>query len=562
MRQHLTTNDKLQSVLDGAVRSKFDGPSMENAVGHRKDVYLKGKRLANLYGFNQGSKYVGKRTKSRAQTSPMLKTAGNSIMGEASLTSPLSEPSFHGLSISHKNDDADTLNPKKYATLKQPVDIELRGESPYRLVNEGTQPWYAGYKNSSKSNPAGDFAKASRYGFKGAMDMSQHDRSKTQIAAGRIPDFLHGAKPVDEWAPKLTGTMVEWPEDSAYVAGSDLRHNNTHIIHGKMHERTYTTGLNWEDLNKLQPNKWKNLKRTYQKEEEDAQRFNESVVRERQRKARDVEPPRSLSRMRKGVSDSMIRMVASQGRMLPPPSQDRKMKYWSNFSLVFSDEQNPEAAASKLQKEAEDRLTRYSLKWKELGSLNKILRGSRKPNNEDITDLKETLMKTASGNPIAWCLSRDQFCKIVFNSHGQHALCTQKMCNRVFSAFDPHRRDRLDTRELVCSLRLLRNPGDSAEDKMRALFAQYDMQGLGTITLGELRVMLLMCVASDDDTMRILKLFNEQMADMFRKGDENQELDIDFFEAFLDLPRSPLMAEFADQLRSRLESSSQEIKNA
>ena len=67
MRGHLTTNDKIQAVLDAAVRGNADANVGEISTGPAQQVFQRGKRLARLYGANQASRLVKKRKMSRVK---------------------------------------------------------------------------------------------------------------------------------------------------------------------------------------------------------------------------------------------------------------------------------------------------------------------------------------------------------------------------------------------------------------------------------------------------------------------------------------------------------------
>jgi Ca2+-binding EF-hand superfamily protein len=206
----------------------------------------------------------------------------------------------------------------------------------------------------------------------------------------------------------------------------------------------------------------------------------------------------------------------------------------------------------KLQKEKEDRLLRYQLKWKEMRSLNKVLRASRAPNGEDIDNYNDSLQKTAAENPEPTCLSREQFCKIMLNSMGQHQLINAKHCNRVFSAFDPKRRDRLDIRELIGTLRLMRKPDQPARAKLAELFELFDIEARGYLTLAEIRVIALMGISSDEDKERLVREFNFSFQDYLKKGSDMQDISLADFDTVL-TENEPLMELFEEQLQNSLQ---------
>jgi len=218
---------------------------------------------------------------------------------------------------------------------------------------------------------------------------------------------------------------------------------------------------------------------------------------------------------------------------------------------VYSEEQNPELVREKLQKEKEDRLQRYRLKWKEMKTLNKVLRASRQPNNEDIDNYSDSLRKTAAENPEPTCLSRDQFCKIMLNSHGQHQLINAKHCNRIFSSYDPKRRDRLDIRELIGTLRLMRKADLPPLAKLAEMFATFDVEERGAITLAEVRSIVLMGASRDEDKEQIIREFNFSFQDYFKKGNDMQDITLQDFNEVLQ-ENEPLMEIFDRQLTTSL----------
>jgi hypothetical protein len=377
------------------------------------------------------------------------------------------------------------------------------------------------------------------------MSMSQLVKPSTSLAKGAIPGFLAEANSVDEWAPKLQGTPVLWPEDSAHVSGATVKHRNTHWVAGPKHEKTYTKGKNFSQMCEKNPQKFKALKRAYAREQEESLRLNESVARERRRRYKHL-PSSSISSMR------------SSGASLSDNSKgqtDRRLKYWSNFTLVHAEEQNAAQARDKLEKEKADRLLRYKLKWKELKTLNKILRATRQPNNEDIDAFEELLSKTSTENPDPCCLSRDQFCKIVLGAHGNSPLASLQLCNRLFSSFDQRRRDKLDYRELVGTLRLLRKPGQPAGAKLRDVVHCFDIQKQHVLSLDEAKAIMLMCVSCDEDMELVMQEFIFAFELHIKQSKSSSEPLLMDHKEFFDILdyNDELMAAFDSQLHAVIE---------
>jgi hypothetical protein len=374
------------------------------------------------------------------------------------------------------------------------------------------------------------------------MSMSQLDRPSTTLAKGAIPGFLGEANSVDEWAPKLQGTPVLWPEDSAHVSGASIKHRNTHWVAGPKHEKTYTKGKTFEKTCEKNPQKFKHLKRAYAREQEESMRLNESVARERRRRY-------------KQMATGSISSMRSSGASLTDNSKgqtDRRLKYWSNFTLVHAEETNATQAREKLEKEKSDRLLRYRLKWKELKTINKILRATRQPNNEDIDAFEELLSKTSTENPDPCCLSRDQFCKIVLGAHGSSPLASLQLCNRLFSSFDPRRRDKLDYREIVGTLRLLRKPGQPAGAKLRDVVQGFDIQKQRVLSLDEAKTIMLMGVSSDEDMELIMQEFIFAFELHIKQSKQSAEPLLMDHKEFLDILdyNDELMAAFDSQLQA------------
>ena len=182
----------------------------------------------------------------------------------------------------------------------------------------------------------------------------------------------------------------------------------------------------------------------------------------------------------------------------------------------------------------------------------KVLKASRLPNNEDIDNYSDSLQKTAAENPEPTCLSRDQFCKIMLNAHGQHTLITAKHCNRIFSSFDPKRRDRLDTRELIGTLRLIRKPNVLTISKLAEMFTVFDVEERGALTLGELRTIMLMVGSRDEDRESMIREFNFTFADYFKKGNEMQDISLKEYNDALQ-ENENLVELFEDQLQGSIQ---------
>ena len=592
MRGHLTTNDKIQAVLDAAVRGNADANVGETATGPAQEEYQRGRRLARLYGTNQGARLIKKRTKKR-QATALPPVAGGpstpsgslladgqvggarfggphsgSVSAMASFNSSAFAASAGGLSGGMGPGMGSSSSA---SVIANPIDVDLRVPSSYRDVVEPHHPWYCGYRNSTEKGPAANvFANASRYGFNGSMRQTLKERPQTTLEQAP-PKFLRAVVRRDEWTPKQSGTPVLWKEDSAYPTGVKLKHRNTHVVYGPKHRKREVDGMPWEKLKAKEERRFARLERAFKHEEAEAARLKEAADREKtgpwggsvrfggssvlSAGGSIVSGGGSMMSQRSGFSARSALGVGGGGSSSTSlggggGKHDRRLKYWSSLTMVCSDEQNPAAAAEKLEQEKADRLMRYQLKWKELKCLDKILRASRKPNNEDLDDLGDLLYKTASENPVMTALSRDQFSKIMFNAHGTHAKMTTKHTHRLFSAFDPQRHDRADVRELLATLRVLRRPSESIEDKLREIFSLYDVHERGTATLVDLRKMFLTCVASDDDKLEVLKRFNEHTEFLVQAG--RNSISLDDFEEMLGSPRSSLVQCMHNQLQAIL----------
>lgn len=151
--------------------------------------------------------------------------------------------------------------------------------------------------------------------------------------------------------------------------------------------------------------------------------------------------------------------------------QRRGLKYWSACTVMYSQsetEQSLKASAQRMQKE---RAQRSKMKWKELLHLYNCLRAPtrRQVGVDEIDVLYSQLRKACAEAGSANSIGREAFWRIV----GQVDM-PMTSANRLYSGFDTERRDEMDIREFVCSLRLFRKYGtEPLIDKLVAMFDYY-----------------------------------------------------------------------------------------
>ena len=87
--------------------------------------------------------------------------------------------------------------------------------------------------------------------------------------------------------------------------------------------------------------------------------------------------------------------------------------------------------------------------------------------------------------------------------------------------------------------------------KLAELFATFDVEERGAITLAEVRTMCLMGASRDEDKEEVVREFNFSFQDYFKKGNDTQDIALQDFNEVL-TENEPLMEIFDRQLKTSL----------
>lgn len=184
-----------------------------------------------------------------------------------------------------------------------------------------------------------------------------------------------------------------------------------------------------------------------------------------------------------GMSGHMRRSGASTGPLaakMKKREEDRKqkrrgmdrrgLKYWSSCTVMYSQRENEQSIKAQAQKAQKDRAMRSTVKWRELAYMYNLMRmpTRRQAGIDELDGLYATMRKACAERGTTNTLDRDTFWRIVSQ---QDMPMTN--ANRLYSGFDLERRDELDIRQFICSLRLFRRPNEDLVEKLATLYSVY-----------------------------------------------------------------------------------------
>lgn len=143
------------------------------------------------------------------------------------------------------------------------------------------------------------------------------------------------------------------------------------------------------------------------------------------------------------------------------------LKYWTNFTVMYSTRQDEKSIKATAEKRANERELRAKIKWRELGGLFTYLRmpSRRKAGVDELKVLYASLRKACAELGTEASITRDRFWMLISASE-----LPQQNANRLFSGFDVDRKDEMDIRKFMCSVRLFKKPNEPLVDKLSALF--------------------------------------------------------------------------------------------
>lgn len=161
-----------------------------------------------------------------------------------------------------------------------------------------------------------------------------------------------------------------------------------------------------------------------------------------------------------------------RSKMRPAGETEPKqgLKYWTGFTVMYSTRQDEKTIKARAQKRAKEREMRAKIKWRELGGLFAYLRmpSRRQPGVDELQTLHQSLRKACAELGTEATITRDRFWQLISGTE-----LPQLHANRLFSGFDVDRRDELDVRKFMCSLRLFKKPNEPLMDKLASCFDIY-----------------------------------------------------------------------------------------
>ena len=477
---------------------------------------------------------------------------------------------------------------------------EPRGSERKQSVHthQEAPPWYVGYQNSPASPPASShFSRVARYGLAGTLNLARLHRP--HVGKGG-PGFLHKANLCDPYSETLRGSPAQWPSSSEYVTGSMLDPPQAPVeVPDRLRRQA---AKEEEELRRLEMSLRESRKEA----------LNESRVR-RARLRQSASADGALVAMGAGGSTPGGRTTPSSGRGPPPLSTGRasnvstgdahRLRYWSSLTVIYGERDEASARQGMLEKQREQRRLRLEMKWREVLYMHKIMKmpAYRKPGLEDLLDLKEHFLTESlneqqhqmelaerhrereqrhrhhhghghgkkghghhhhhhhhqSSHHLGMdatetvIINRDQFCKSILFFFD---AADPKRINRLFTAFDLERQDRMDFRAFLCTMRTLRRANESPYAKVQAFFEIFDYLGEQSLSHDDTLDLFCCLAKTDEEREEIHHLFEMRLGlnTVPQFGLERKRIPWATLEREMDDPESPLLAAFGAQLIARL----------
>lgn len=117
----------------------------------------------------------------------------------------------------------------------------------------------------------------------------------------------------------------------------------------------------------------------------------------------------------------------------------------------------------------------------------------RESDDEDLVTLYNDLCNYAMETGTLNLISREQFMECLLLDFGNDI--SPKKVNQIYSSFDIYLTDCVDIRILISCLRCLRNPTETINDKLKAIFDFFDINRAGYIIEDDLYdISTLLCI--------------------------------------------------------------------
>lgn len=220
----LSTNEKIQAILDDAVRATIPPPPAHDTKTKRL------RRRLKLYCVGSGAT-LPKVSESRGQRQLQQRPSTCSTFPHYNMVFHDTVPSYS----SRPCDDAPTYeHDAMYRTSQDGLIGTAETRHRAGIGAARREPWYCGVARSGAATTCA-MADAVRYGFRGVASERKYRQFRGALRSSNVettpPEVVHKrALFKDEWTPPLKGHVVTpggaalptprlWPENSCYVSG-------------------------------------------------------------------------------------------------------------------------------------------------------------------------------------------------------------------------------------------------------------------------------------------------------------------------------------------------------
>lgn len=484
------------------------------------------------------------------QQDDMKSTFNRMIKLQKNKKQNLAEPLYHRLarpksavpkfSVTKYNEEERNQLPPEH---RPPLSPEQRTRHINRPPHADSiaPPWFFGRNNTctTSSNP---FAVASRFGFRGALNMTKQCSARAQHVPLKLIDHPTDinisrdlAQP-DEWGPSLrnepatTGynrnTPKTWPEAAEFPTGTTFKQDNTKVWYNRESTLGHTRPSS------ALPSR---LARTLQREKNELIEMQNTIQRERQNLT--MTRPRTAPTMRR----SKKKVYSSKTEELETNQviATNRINYWGEISASVKRDIRPEHARSVIKKQNDTQLMQSDVKFMLLNEFYKCYRRKRKENRannqmgpglSDLHDLANLFMLTSQDNPNPNVLSREQFVAVCTKTVLDDSF-DSRMAQKLYTTFDRKASNRIAWVIIIASIRALVSSAESASSKLIGIFEIFEQYApLNKITSKNCNHMFTIVSGSEEEKHAMNTAYRHSfinyLRDVTKKNNRNSTLDL------------------------------------
>jgi len=401
-------------------------------------------------------------------------------------------------------------------------------------------PWFFG-NNNACSTSSSPFSVASRFGFRGALNMTKQCSQRAQHFPLKLIDNPQDinierdlAQP-NEWGPTLhnrpasTGfnhnTPKMWPEAAEFPTGVAFKRENRKVWYNR--EST----LGHRRPKSALPER---LSRTLQREKAELIEMHNTVNQER--KALTLTRPRTAPTQR--TTRKKIYNSETEEKEVNQVIETNRLQYFGEMSASVKRDIRPEYARTIIKKQNDKMILQADVKWMLLSEFFASFRRHRQENRpnglkgpglSDLHDLASLFQLTSQDNPNPNVLSREQFVASVTKT-ALDASYDERMAQKLYTTFDGKSSNRIAWVLIVASIRALHFENEPPAKKIIGIFEVFEKYTPGKLTAKNCNVVFTIVSGSEEEkhAMNVCYRHNfvNYLLDAIRRRNKNSTLDL------------------------------------